>query len=55
MSHTRVFERRAQSNRKGGTDEEQSQEHAHHFHSHQGDCPQKFHFGSPKSQFHILL
>jgi hypothetical protein len=32
-----------------------SQEHAHHFLLHQGDCLQRLHSGTPNSQFCILL
>jgi hypothetical protein len=41
--------------KKNETDEEQSQEHAHNVHWHQGDCLQIIHLGTPNSQFRILL
>jgi hypothetical protein len=41
--------------KKGTISEQQSQEHAHHFLSHQEDCSQRIRPGRPNSQFHILL
>jgi hypothetical protein len=34
---------------------ETGEEHAHHFHSHQGECSQRLRPGRPNSQFHIPL
>jgi hypothetical protein len=39
----------------GETGEEQSQEHAHHYFLHQGDCLQIIRHGRPNSQFRTLL
>jgi hypothetical protein len=39
----------------GETDEDQGQEHDHHFFLQQGDCSQRIRSGSPDSQFRILL
>jgi hypothetical protein len=40
---------------KGEASEEQSEEHAHVFLCHQGDCSQIIHPVRPNSQFNILL
>jgi hypothetical protein len=54
MSHTQKSPN-SPTPKNGETGEEQSQEHAHHFLSHKGDCSQIIRSGRPNSEFRILL